>query len=110
MKNTDIFKIDYQYLEICQKFYFQNINSDVEKVPETLDEQLNMTIQNFTSSDQRTRIGAILTLFELIYQNDHLIQSTQAAGILTFLFEQLPNFYDNQDFYMEFITLEIISN
>ena len=109
-KPSDIFNIDYQYLEICQKNYFQNINADGEKVPETLDEQLNMTFQNFTTSDQRTRIGAILTLFELIYQNDNLIQSTQATEILTCLFEQLPSFYDNQDFYMELITLEIISN
>ena len=84
--------IDYQYLEVCQKSYFEVINSGIENPSETLDEQLNMTAQNFTHPNQEIRI-----------------QSTQAAGILSLLFEQLPKFYDSQDFYMQIITLEIIS-
>lgn len=74
----------------------------------TYEKKIAILIDYFSSDNLEYRLGALIFLFELIYNFRDSLTDHAITLILSQLYTSIPLYYETKDFYNVFCALEII--
>lgn len=102
-------QVDLDYLFGCYKAFLQKISSDEDFGQGENEQKIQVLLEIINQSSQNVElsIGASIFLFEIIQK--FRLESEQTAVILEVIFELIPMFIEQKNFYMIICMLEIIT-
>lgn len=102
-------EINFEFLQRSQQLFLNKLKANPKTEKAAIEDIVSESIDYLKHLNQHLRVGAILNIFEILFNQRYNIGPGTLGQITSALFNMLPQYHASNDFYMLYFTMETLS-